>query len=77
MLDYPGDGRVVRVSRGKDDDFSVEHYWLCGPCMRLMILSLRPTDRSPSEIGTTDEFYFRDVLRPERRSNPRPAQGDK
>ena len=31
-LEYLRDGRVVRVIRGKDENTSVEHYWLCGPC---------------------------------------------
>jgi hypothetical protein len=30
-MKYLRDGRVVRVLRGKDEDISVEHYWLCGP----------------------------------------------
>jgi len=33
-LRYLRDGRVVRVVRGGEDKLSVEHYWLCGACLR-------------------------------------------
>jgi hypothetical protein len=32
-LEYLRDGRVVRVIRGKDENISVEHYWLSGLCV--------------------------------------------
>jgi hypothetical protein len=74
-LHYLQDGRVVRVIRGKDENASVEHYWLCGPCYESYdfefgsdgSVSLKTrSGREPAE-----EFYFRDVLLPERRSSRR------
>jgi hypothetical protein len=32
---YLRDGRVMRVIRGKDEQASMEHYWLCGHCYQL------------------------------------------
>ena len=74
-LHYLRDGRVVRVIRGKEEDLSVEHYWLCGLCYE-------DHDFVFSEDGAvsieakyrgkhTDEFHFRDVRLPERRSTKR------
>jgi hypothetical protein len=31
-LVYLRSGRVVRVTRGSDDDLHIEHFWLCGDC---------------------------------------------
>lgn len=71
-LHYLRDGRVVRVIRGKEDNLSVEHYWLCGLCYE-------DHDFLFSEDGAvslglksrgehTDEFQLHDVLLPDRRS---------
>jgi len=71
-LHYLRDGRVVRVIRGKDENLSVEHYWLCGPCYETHDFafpedgSVALRDRSGGEQA--EEFYLRDVLLPERNS---------
>ena len=71
-LEYLRDGRVVRVIRGKDENISVEHYWLCGPCFHTHDFEF-PADgavvlRERSGRDHTDEIYFHEVLLPERRS---------
>lgn len=78
-LRYLQDGRVVRVIRGKAEDASVEHYWLCGPCYATHDFEF-PSDgsvalRDRSGGDHTDQFYLRDVLLPERRIRKR-APGD-
>jgi hypothetical protein len=73
-LDYLRDGRVVRVIRGKDEDMSVEHYWLCGPCYLMHDFEFSPeggVSLRPRTSTRHEEFYFRDVLLPERRSAKR------
>lgn len=69
-LDYLRDGRVVRVTRGKDENASVEHYWLCGPCYQTHDFEFPPDSsvsiRERSGSQHTEEFYFHDVLLPER-----------
>lgn len=71
-LDYLRDGRVVRVIRGKDENLSVEHYWLCGRCYAThdfeFLVDGSVTLRDRSGNGHTDEFYFHDVVLPQRRS---------
>jgi hypothetical protein len=76
-LDYLRDGRVVRVSRKKDEDISVEHYWLCGPCYETHDFEF-PADgsvliRERSGSQHRGEFYFNDVLLPEWRKTKRIA----
>ena len=73
-LDYLRDGRVVRVIRGKDEDITVEHYWLCGACYHVQDFVFPPDgsvmlkDRSNgNDADDTDEFTLRDVLLPDRR----------
>jgi hypothetical protein len=71
-LHYLRDGRIVRVIRGKGDDVSLEHYWLCGACYLThdfdfpddgsVALRDRPGDKQE------DDFYLRDVALPERRA---------
>jgi hypothetical protein len=76
---YLRDGRVMRVIRGKDEQASMEHYWLCGHCYQLYDFVFPPDgtvalgNKGPGEHA--DEFYFRDVRLPERRSKKR-APGD-
>lgn len=74
-LHYLQDGRVVRVIRGKDENASVEHFWLCGPCYESYDFEFPPdgsvTLKSRSNGEHEDEFYFRDVLLPDRRSAKR------
>jgi hypothetical protein len=71
-LHYLRDGRVVRVIRGKDEDFSVEHYWLCGPCYATHDFEFPPdgsvTLKERAGGEPTEEFNLHDVLLPERRS---------
>jgi hypothetical protein len=72
-LQYLRDGRVVRILREKNDNISVEHYWLCGACYHSHDFefpsdgSVRLKARSGPEVAET-EVYFGDVLLPERRS---------
>jgi hypothetical protein len=74
-LRYLRDGRVVRVIRGKDEEVSMEHYWLCGACYQLYDFVFPPDgtvalgNRSHAEHA--DEIQFRDVRLPERRSEKR------
>ena len=71
-LEYLRDGRVVRILREKDDNVSVEHYWLCGACYRDHDFefpedgSVQLKARSGEPVQT--EVYFGDVVLPERRS---------
>ena len=70
-LSHLRDGRVVRVIRGKGENLSVEHYWLCGPCYETHDFEF-PADgsvalRERPGTGHTDEFYFHDVPLPARR----------
>jgi hypothetical protein len=71
-LHYLRDGRVVRVIRGKEEDLSVEHYWLCGPCYETNDFVFSPDGAVSLGVKSrgayADEFHFRDVLLPERRS---------
>lgn len=75
MLHYLQDGRVVRVIRGKDDNVSVEHYWLCGPCFATYDFEFSPegsvTIKARAGGEQTSEFNFSDVLLPEQRSAKR------
>lgn len=71
-LDYLRDGRVVRVIRGKGEDISVEHYWLCGPCFHTHDFEF-PADglvalRERPGRDHTGEVYFHDVLLLERQT---------
>jgi hypothetical protein len=70
---YLRDGRVVRVIRGKDADISVEHYWLCGACYEDHNFVFSPDGAVSLELRShkehTDEFTFRDVVLPERRTS--------
>ena len=74
-LHYLQDGRVVRVIRGKDDDVSVEHYWLCGPCYATYDFEFSPegsvTIKAKAGSERTSEFNFSDVLLPEQRGAKR------
>ena len=76
-LDYLQDGRVVRVAREKDDNITVEHYWLCGPCYENHDFEFPPDGsvkiRERSGSRNTDEFYFHDVVLPERKKMKRIA----
>jgi len=80
-LRYLRDGRVVRVIRGKDEQASMEHFWLCRPCYELYDFVF-PSDGTVA-LGNkgcgehADEFHFRDVLLPERRSGKRAAADDR
>jgi hypothetical protein len=72
---YLQDGRVVRVIRGKDENISVEHYWLCGPCYESYDFDF-PGDGSVALKARTssehlEEVYLRDVLLPDRRISRR------
>jgi hypothetical protein len=74
-LRYLRDGRVVRLIRGKSESFSVEHFWLCGPCYHTHDFEF-PADgsvglkaRSGDDSG--EELLIGDVLLPERRSAKR------
>lgn len=74
-LDYLRDGRVVRVIRGKAEDASVEHYWLCGACYLQSDFDFRP-DGSVGLGGKHDDLGMRkinlqDVVLPERRKTKR------
>lgn len=70
-LRYLRDGRVVRVIRGKSEDPSMEHYWLCGFCYQLHDFVF-PRDGTVI-LGTkaqgahADEFHIRDIRLPDRR----------
>jgi hypothetical protein len=74
-LRYLRDGRVVRVIRGKDEEASMEHYWLCGACYRIYDFVFPPdgtvTLGNRSHAEHADEFHFRDVRLPERRREKR------
>ena len=79
-LRYLRDGRVVRVIRGKDEEASMEHYWLCGSCYQFYDFVFPPygtvTLGPRGEGEHTDELNFSDVLIPERRSKKRaPSNG--
>ena len=79
-LDYLRDGRVVRVTREKEEDIFVEHYWLCGACYETHDFEF-PADgtviiRERSGNQHTEEFYFHDVLLPDRRRTKRIALPD-
>jgi len=69
-LHYLQDGRVVRVIRGKDENASVEHYWLCGPCYESYDFeflgdgSVTLKARSGEHL---EEVYIGDVVLPDRR----------
>lgn len=72
LLHYLRDGRVVRVIRGKGEDTSVEHYWLCGPCYQDydFVFSLDGAvsmDTKSHEQHKVVTFHH-DVVLPERRS---------
>lgn len=72
---YLQDGRVVRIMRGKADNTSVEHYWLCGPCYATHDFEF-PAD-GPVTIrerlggDRRNDFYFHDIVLPERRETKR------
>ena len=78
-LRYLRDGRVVRVIRGKDEQASMEHYWLCGSCYQFYDFVFPPDGTVAlgprGEEENTDEFNFSDVLLPARR-NERKAPGN-
>jgi len=80
-LIYLQDGRVVRVIRRKDDDVSVEHYWLCGPCYDTHDFEF-PADgsitiRERRGSDCRDDFYFQDVVLPERLQTGRDRTAEK
>lgn len=74
-LDYLRDGRVVRVIRGKAEDASVEHYWLCGACYLRSDFDFRPDGsvglREKHEGSRQREINLHDVVLPERRKTKR------
>jgi hypothetical protein len=74
-LRYLRDGRVVRVIRGKDEEVSMEHYWLCGGCYQLYDFVFPPDGTvalgKRSHTEHADEIHFRDVRLPEGRSEKR------
>lgn len=71
-LHYLRDGRVVRVIQGKNDDYStddysIEHYWLCGPCYDVYDFVFLPSGKvtiEPRSRGHSPEVHFGDVLLP-------------
>ena len=76
-LDYLRDGRVVRVTQAKGDVVTVEHFWLCGPCYENHDFEF-PVDgsvqiRERAGSRHREEFYFHDVVVPERRKIKRIA----
>jgi hypothetical protein len=78
-LRYLREGRVVRVIRGKEDDAVMEHYWLCGICYQSYDFVFPPdgtvalSDKRRGEHA--DEFHFRDVRLPERRTEKKAPDG--
>ena len=74
-LRYLRDGRVVRVIRGKDEEASMEYYWLCGACYQIYDFVFPPDGTvvlgNRSHADHADEFEFRDVRLPERRGDKR------
>lgn len=79
-LDYLRDGRVVRVIRGKNEDMSVEHYWLCGPCYLTHDFEFPPDGTVSLRMRANDsheEFFLHDVVLPERRRGKRLPDGNR
>ena len=71
QLHYLRDGRVVFVTRGKEADVSIEHYWLCGPCYEDHDFVFSPDGAVSLDVRSHEEHgivAFRNVVLPERRS---------
>jgi hypothetical protein len=75
LLQYLRDGRVVRVIRGKGDNTSVEHYWLCGPCYQDYDFVFSPDGIVRMDPKSHEEnrlvAFHHDVVLPDRRSAKR------
>jgi hypothetical protein len=76
---YLRDGRVVRVTRDKGGESSIEHHWLCGLCYRTHDFEFLPDGavnlKEKTSAERVDELHFGDVVLPERRSVKR-ARGE-
>ena len=71
-LHYLRDGRVVRVIRGKEENPTMEHYWLCGGCYRLYDFVFPPdgtvTLGAKMHREHANEFHLPEILLPALRS---------
>lgn len=64
-LHYLRDGRVVRVIRGKGEDVSFEHYWLCGSCYDVYDFAFSESGEVTIERRSHDHFdevHINDVI---------------
>lgn len=71
-LHYLRDGRVVRVIRGKEENPTMEHYWLCGACYQLYDFVFPPdgtvTLGAKMHREHANEFHLPEILLPALRS---------